>query len=93
VTSFRRGGLTEVKVAFWSSVIFGVAHIANLIGGDSKAIAQAIVPSGHKAYPGPVLAGFVYLVCAIVVLVRRQRIEPGSPAVPTRPARAAPWSL
>ena len=45
VTSLRRHGLTEGKVAMWSSVIFGLVHIANLIGGDAKAFAQAIIVS------------------------------------------------
>lgn len=43
VTSLRRAGLTEGKVALWSSVIFGLAHVANLIGGDAKAFAQAVI--------------------------------------------------
>lgn len=43
VTTLRRNGLTEGKVALWSSVIFGLAHVANLIGGDAKAFGQAII--------------------------------------------------
>ncbi len=45
VTSLRRNGLTEGKVALWSSVAFGLAHIANVIGGDPRAFAQAVAVS------------------------------------------------
>ncbi len=45
VTSFRRNGWSEGKVAFWTSVVFGLAHIANIIGGDPRAFGQAIAVS------------------------------------------------
>ena len=45
VTSLRRHGFTEGKVALWSSVIFGLVHISNIIGGDSRAIGQAVMVS------------------------------------------------
>lgn len=45
VTSLRRHGLTEGKVALWSSVIFGLAHVSNVIGGDSRALGQAVAVS------------------------------------------------
>ena len=45
VTSLRQHGLDEGKVAFWSSLIFGVVHLTNLIGGNSGAIGQAIAVS------------------------------------------------
>jgi len=115
VTSLRRHGLTEGKVALWSSVIFGLAHVSNVIGGDSRALGQAvavsfagyffylirrvsrsnilnsvlhglfdftiitgtaIIPEGEKTYIGAGLALAVYLVCGVVLLVRRHKIEP-----------------
>lgn len=115
VTSFRQGGFSEGRVALWTSVIFGLAHIANIVGGDARAIAQAlivsfagyffylirrvsrgnvlntilhggfdfmilsgtqIIPEGTDPHPGVGLAMLVYLVCGIVVLVRRHTIEP-----------------
>ena len=45
VTAFRQHGFTEGKVAFWTSLIFGLAHIANLIGGDARAFVQAVAVS------------------------------------------------
>ena len=125
VTSLRRNGLTEGKVALWSSVAFGLAHIANVIGGDPRAFAQAvavsfagyffylirrvsrsnilnsvihgmfdftiisgtqIIPEGDTAYVGSGLAIFVYLVCGLILLVRRHSIELPSPAA--QPATA-----
>lgn len=41
VTTLRQYNITEGKVALWSSVIFGAAHIANILGGDAKAFIQA----------------------------------------------------
>ena len=45
VTSFRRHGFSEGKVALWTSVLFGLVHVANLIGGDDRTIVQAVVVS------------------------------------------------
>ena len=45
VTSLRQHGLTEGKVVFWSSLIFGLVHLTNLIGGNEGAIGQAIAVS------------------------------------------------
>jgi membrane protease YdiL (CAAX protease family) len=42
VTTFRVNGLSEGKVALWSSVVFGAVHLTNLIGGSGSAVAQAI---------------------------------------------------
>lgn len=39
-TSLRRAGLSEANVALWSSVVFGLAHIANIIGGDARALGR-----------------------------------------------------
>jgi hypothetical protein len=105
--------------------IFGLAHVANLLGGDVKAFAQAavvafagyffylirrvsrsnilnsvlhgmfdftlitatqIVPVGGKMHAaGAVLAILVYIVCGILLLVRRHEIEPAQPATAPAP--------
>ena len=115
VTSLRQHGYTEGKVALWSSLIFGLVHLTNLIGGNEGAIGQAIavsfagyffylirrvsrsnilnsilhagfdfmilsgtaiIPEGEDAHPGAVLAVVVYLICGVLVIVRRHDIEP-----------------
>ena len=46
VTTLRAHGLTEGRVALWSSIIFGTVHISNALTGDfSKALPQAIAVS------------------------------------------------
>lgn len=46
VTALRSHGLTEGRVALWSSVIFGAVHISNALTGEvSKALPQAIAVS------------------------------------------------
>jgi len=45
VTTFRRNGFSEGRVALWTSALFGLVHVTNLIGGDSKAFAQAVIVS------------------------------------------------
>ncbi|MFF3174421.1 CPBP family intramembrane glutamic endopeptidase [Streptomyces sp. NPDC057900] len=49
---FKRAGLSEGKVALWSSVIFGLAHVSNAIGQGAQAILQALVvcTSGYFFY-------------------------------------------
>ncbi|MFG2405502.1 CPBP family intramembrane glutamic endopeptidase [Streptomyces brevispora] len=49
---FRRAGFSEGKVALWSSVIFGLAHVSNAIGHGAQAIIQALVvcTSGYFFY-------------------------------------------
>ncbi|MCX4550425.1 CPBP family intramembrane metalloprotease [Streptomyces sp. NBC_01387] len=42
---FRRAGLTEGKVALYSSLVFGAVHISNAFGEGSQAIIQALVVS------------------------------------------------
>jgi len=117
VTTFRRNGFSEGKVAFWTSLLFGLVHVGNVIGGDSRAFAQAVVVSfagyffylirrvsrsnilntvlhagfdltliggtlvlakGHDPYPGVLLGFLAYIVCGIIVFVRRHKIEPES---------------
>ncbi|MEV0335584.1 CPBP family intramembrane glutamic endopeptidase [Nocardia sp. NPDC050717] len=46
VVVLRQHGLTEGKVALWSSLVFGAVHIGNALGsGGAKAIPQAIIVS------------------------------------------------
>lgn len=45
VTALREHGLTEGKVALWSSLIFGVVHLSNAVGRGAGAIPQALVVS------------------------------------------------
>jgi hypothetical protein len=121
VTSFRRQGFTEGKVALWTSILFGLVHLVNAIGGSSGAYLQAfvvmfagyffylirrvsrgnilnsilhglfdftllsgseIIPKGDKAYAGAFLGILVYIVCAIILVVRRHRIELPTTATP-----------
>jgi membrane protease YdiL (CAAX protease family) len=43
VTTFRRNGFTEAKVALWSSVLFGASHSMNVFTEDNSAIPQVLV--------------------------------------------------
>ncbi|WP_433005720.1 CPBP family glutamic-type intramembrane protease [Kribbella sp. CA-294648] len=45
VTALRSHGLTEGKVAFWSSVIFGAVHLSNALTHGAQAIPQALAVS------------------------------------------------
>jgi uncharacterized protein len=46
VTTLRAHGLSEGKVALWSSIVFGAVHISNALTGDvSKALPQAVAVS------------------------------------------------
>ncbi|MFJ4899576.1 CPBP family intramembrane glutamic endopeptidase [Streptomyces sp. NPDC088727] len=49
---FKRAGFSEGKVALWSSVIFGLAHVSNAIGQGAQAILQALIvcTSGYFFY-------------------------------------------
>ncbi|NED06913.1 CPBP family intramembrane metalloprotease [Streptomyces sp. SID6648] len=49
---FARAGFSEAKVALWTSVIFGMAHLTNAINDGSRAILQAIIvsTSGYFLY-------------------------------------------
>ncbi|MFJ7201699.1 MULTISPECIES: CPBP family intramembrane glutamic endopeptidase [unclassified Streptomyces] len=42
---FRRAGLTEGKVALYSSLVFGLVHVSNAFGEGAQAIVQALVVS------------------------------------------------
>lgn len=41
----RANGMTEAKVALWSSVIFGAVHLSNAIGAGGGAVFQAVAVS------------------------------------------------
>ncbi|MEV6561475.1 CPBP family intramembrane glutamic endopeptidase [Nocardia sp. NPDC051756] len=45
VTVLRRHGLTEGRVALWSSVIFGAVHLTNVVGHGLSALPQAVMVS------------------------------------------------
>ena len=116
VTALRDHGLSEARVALWSSVIFGAVHLTNALSTGGAAIGQAIAVSfagyffyltrrvsgglvvpavlhgmfdfsilsgtvvDDSAYPGGVAAILAYPTVAIILLVRRHRIEPAATA-------------
>lgn len=45
VTVPRDHGLTERRVALWSSVVFGAVHLSNAVGRGAGAIPQAVIVS------------------------------------------------
>jgi hypothetical protein len=45
VTTFRRHGMSQSQVAFWSSAVFGAVHLTNAIGHGAQAIPQAVAVS------------------------------------------------
>ena len=45
VVTLRSHGLTEGKVALWSSLVFGAVHLSNAIGHGAQAIPQALAVS------------------------------------------------
>lgn len=45
VTVLRERGLTEGRVALWSSVIFGAVHLSNVVGHGLSALPQALIVS------------------------------------------------
>jgi membrane protease YdiL (CAAX protease family) len=54
VVAFRRAGMTEGRVALWSSLVFGLVHVSNAIGQGPQAFAQAAIvsTSGYLFYLG-----------------------------------------
>lgn len=42
---FRRAGLTEGKVALYSSLVFGLVHVSNAFGEGAQALLQALIVS------------------------------------------------
>ncbi|WP_167349760.1 CPBP family intramembrane glutamic endopeptidase [Kitasatospora purpeofusca] len=45
VQVFKRAGLSEGKVALWSSVVFGLVHVSNAFGEGAQAVLQAVIVS------------------------------------------------
>jgi len=63
VVTFRRMGLTEARVALYSSVAFGAVHLSNALGTGTDAVLQAVVVSftGYMLYLTRRLAGVIWL--------------------------------
>jgi membrane protease YdiL (CAAX protease family) len=63
VVTFRNGSFTEAKVALFTSLVFGAAHLSNAIGTGSTAIFQAIVVSfcGYFFYLTRRVSGAIWL--------------------------------
>ena len=63
LVTFRRMHLTEAKVALYSSVVFGAAHLSNALGTGTNAIVQAIIVSltGYMLYLTRRWAGTIWL--------------------------------
>ncbi|MFI7530417.1 CPBP family intramembrane glutamic endopeptidase [Nocardia salmonicida] len=117
VTVLREHGLSEGKVALWSSVVFGAVHLTNVVGHGVSALPQAIAVSlagyffylirrvshsnavnsilhglfdfslltgtaillDQSAYLGTMLPVLVYPILAVVLLLKRNAIEPAAP--------------
>lgn len=60
---FKRAGFSEGRVALWSSVVFGLAHLSNAIGEGTQAILQAVIvsTSGYFFYLGLRVGGVILL--------------------------------
>ncbi len=43
VVTFRVNGFTEGKVAWWTCVLFGLAHATNLVSAGPRALVQVLV--------------------------------------------------
>ena len=63
LVTFRRMGLTEGRVALYSSLIFGAVHLSNALGTGTSAILQATVVSftGYMLYLTRRRAGAIWL--------------------------------
>ena len=112
VTTLREHGLTEGKVALWSSLVFGAVHLTNALGHGAQAVPQALAVSfagyffyltrrvsggllvpavlhglfdfsilsstviDDRGYAGGLAAILAYPLVAVILVVRRHRIEP-----------------
>ncbi|KQY60474.1 hypothetical protein ASD11_13595 [Aeromicrobium sp. Root495] len=114
VQVLREHGLTEGKVALWSSLVFGAVHLTNAFATGGQAVPQAIAVSfagyffyltrrasggnalnsvlhgmfdfsilagtaivaDQEGYPGVIFAILAYVLIALVVIIRRKRLEP-----------------
>ena len=124
VTAFREHGLSEARVALWSSVVFGAVHLTNALSSGGAAVGQAIAVSfagyffyltrrvsggllvpavlhglfdfsilsgtviDDRGYAGGIAAILAYPLVAIILVVRRHRIEPPRTAPGPQPAPA-----
>lgn len=63
VVTFRRDGFPEAKVALYTSIIFGAAHLSNALSTGPSAILQAVVVSltGYFLYLTRRWAGVIWL--------------------------------
>ncbi len=63
LVTFRRMGLTEARVALYSSLIFGAVHLSNALATGASAIFQATVVSftGYMLYLTRRWAGAIWL--------------------------------
>jgi membrane protease YdiL (CAAX protease family) len=63
VVTFRHAGMTEGRVALWSSLVFGLVHVSNAISQGPQALAQAAVvsTSGYLFYLGRRAGGTILL--------------------------------
>lgn len=63
VVTFRRMGLSETRVALYSSLVFGAVHLSNALHTGSKALFQAAVVSltGYFFYLTRRYAGAIWL--------------------------------
>ncbi|MCO5314670.1 MAG: CPBP family intramembrane metalloprotease [Solirubrobacterales bacterium] len=63
VVTLRRGGFTEVKVALFTSLIFGAAHLTNAINSGSSAISQAVIVTfmGYFLYLSRRVSGAIWI--------------------------------
>ncbi|MDO8188151.1 CPBP family intramembrane glutamic endopeptidase [Conexibacter sp. JD483] len=67
VVTMRRMGLTEAKVALYSSIVFGAVHLSNALATGARAIFQAIAVSltGYFLYLTRRWAGVIWLAMAV----------------------------
>lgn len=63
VHAFQRAGLTESKVALYSSLVFGLVHVSDAFGQGAQALVQALVmsTSGYFFYPRLRVGGVILL--------------------------------
>ncbi|MFG2313000.1 CPBP family intramembrane glutamic endopeptidase [Streptomyces sp. NPDC048566] len=63
VQVFKRAGLSEAKIALWTSVVFGLAHLSNALDEGARAILQALIvsTSGYFLYLCLRVAGTILL--------------------------------
>lgn len=95
VTAFRANGYQEGKVALWSSIVFGAAHLTNAIGGGGgAAVGQAIAVSfaGYFFYLTRRVSGGLLLPAIVHGLFdSRSSPAPRSPRTPTPAGSLPSW--